>query len=431
MLKLPHPRWTPGLVFLLASVMVWSLACGGAEDAGRSSAPQVGAADSPPVTAPGTGAPPDEPSAPAGIAASPLADLPPGSGVGQRAPELTGITNWINSEPLRLEDLRGRVVLMDVWTYTCINCIRTFPYLRQWHHRYADTGLVIIGLHAPEFEFEKDARNVARAAREHGIVWPIAQDNDFSTWRAYNNRYWPAKYLIDQHGVVRYTHFGEGAYAETEEVIRRLLQEAGAQLTYEHLALPPDQPRDPAFDDLRRARGSKVEITPELYAGYERNFSAVHYRIDPYVVQTEYYKNRDGVATLTVPDKLVPHKIYLHGQWFIGPESVRHARDTRSYEDYVTVKYSAKSVNAVITPGSGNPYRIRVIMDGKYLTRENRGRDVMIAPDGESFILVDEPRMYSIVENPRYLERRVLELRANSSDFGIYAFTFGVYQEGP
>jgi thiol-disulfide isomerase/thioredoxin len=320
-------------------------------------------------------------------------------------------------------------VLVDVWTYTCINCIRTFPYLREWHHRYADAGLVIVGLHAPEFEFEKDTHNVVRAAREHGIIWPIAQDNDFSTWRAYSNRYWPAKYLIDQHGVVRYTHFGEGAYAETEEVIRLLLKEAGAGL--DDLPLPRDQARDSAYDDLRLSGEGKVEVTPELYAGYLRNFSAVQYRMDPYVVQTEYYKNRDGVANLEAPQNLVPHKIYFHGQWFVGPEGVRHARETQEYEDYITVKYSARSVNAVINSHSGRPYRVRVLMDGRYLTLENRGQDVTIAPDGESFILVDQPRMYSIVENPRYLTRRALELRSNSSDFGIYAFTFGVYQEGP
>lgn len=129
-----------------------------------------------------------------------------GGSVGDVAPDFVGITNWINSEPLSITDLRGKVVLVDVWTYTCINCIRTFPYLRDWHARYADDGLVIVGLHAPEFEFEKITENVVQASAHNGIVWPVAQDNDMLTWSAYENRYWPAKYLVDQDGLVRYTH---------------------------------------------------------------------------------------------------------------------------------------------------------------------------------------------------------------------------------
>jgi thiol-disulfide isomerase/thioredoxin len=354
-----------------------------------------------------------------------------GSSVGNQAPEFIGITNWINSEPLTLEELRGKVVLLDVWTYTCVNCIRTFPFLKQWHARYADDGLVIVGLHAPEFEFEKETENVVEAAQEYDIVWPIAQDNDFSTWRAYNNQYWPAKYLIDKDGVVRYTHFGEGAYAETEGTIRELLQEAGADLSDDESSLPSDQAQDQTFGEARQDSLGSAEITPELYAGYERNFSAVLYGSDPYVVQTEYYQNRDAVASFQLPEKLKPHKVYFNGDWFVGPENAKHARITEDFEDYIALKYSAKSVNAVITSDSGEPYKVRVIMDGIYLTEENKGQDVMIGEDGESFILVTGPRLYSIVDNPGYEQRRVLELRPNSDDFGLFAFTFGVYQEGP
>ena len=150
--------------------------------------------------------------------------------VGDQAPEFQRVANWINSPPLTMEALRGQVVLIDFWTYTCVNCIRTFPYLKEWYAKYADKGLKIVGVHTPEFEFEKVTENVVRSAGEYGLGWPIAQDNDFGTWRAYSNRFWPAKYLVDQHGIVRYTHFGEGAYSETEEQIRRLLEEAGADL---------------------------------------------------------------------------------------------------------------------------------------------------------------------------------------------------------
>ncbi|MCJ7624604.1 MAG: cytochrome c biogenesis protein DipZ, partial [Anaerolineaceae bacterium] len=143
------------------------------------------------------------------------------------APEFTGINNWINSEPLTLAELKGKVVIVDFWTYSCINCVRTLPYITDWNIKYADDGLVIIGVHTPEFEFEKDTMNVQDAVTRFGIEYPVAQDNDFATWRAFNNRYWPAKYFIDAEGNVRYTHFGEGKYEESELVIKQLLSEIG------------------------------------------------------------------------------------------------------------------------------------------------------------------------------------------------------------
>ncbi len=354
-----------------------------------------------------------------------------GGRVGDEAPDFIGIDNWINSEPVSILNVRGQVVLVDVWTYTCVNCIRTFPYLREWHARYADDGLLIVGLHAPEFEFEEIYENVVQATQEHEIVWPVAQDNRMSTWSAYNNRYWPAKYLVDKDGIVRYTHFGEGSYAETEEQIRKLLLEAGADLSDDAGALPGDQNRDARFRDMLQANPGGVEVTPELYAGYERNFKAALYGSDPYVVQTEYYQNRDATAIFEAPAELASHKVYLNGEWFIGPESVKHARATESYEDYIAIKYSAKSVNAVITSGSGESYRVRVTMDGEYLTGENRGADVIIAEDGESYILVTEPKLYALVDNPEYVTGKELRLSPNSADFGLFAYTFGVYEAGP
>ena len=151
--------------------------------------------------------------------ASGLAD--PAGKVGSPAPEFEGIANWINSEPLTMKELRGKVVLIDFWTYTCVNCIRTMPYLKEWHDRYADKGLVIVGVHSPEFAFEKLTGNVVESAQDFGLSYPIAQDNDMGTWRAYDNRAWPAKYLVDKDGIIRYIHLGEGAYQETEMEIRR------------------------------------------------------------------------------------------------------------------------------------------------------------------------------------------------------------------
>lgn len=147
------------------------------------------------------------------------------------APELRNTGAWINSEPFTLESRRGEVVLLDFWTYTCINCQRTLPYMKSWHEKYNDAGLVVLGVHTPEFEFEELLENVQNAVDEFDLLYPIVQDNDYGTWRAFSNRYWPAKYLIDKDGYIRYTHFGEGRYEQTEQWIRALLEEAGADLS--------------------------------------------------------------------------------------------------------------------------------------------------------------------------------------------------------
>lgn len=345
---------------------------------------------------------------------------------GPLAAEPVGIYAWINSDPLTLEQLRGKVVLVDFWTYTCVNCVRTFPYLKLWHSRYADDGLVILGIHTPEFEFEKNYWNVLEATEENGIAWPVAQDNDFETWQAYNNRFWPAKYLIDQDGVIRYTHFGEGKYAETEEEIRKLLVEAGSDLT-DDPELPADQQYDHAFLSALDA-----EVTPELYAGFQRNVNSILSGLHPYVVQETFYENLGGIGNFVAPDELQPHLMYFHGPWAVGPENIRHARTSNNFEDYLALKYSAKSVNAVLTSDSGESYRVRVTLDGEYLTEAEKGRDIRIGEDGESFLLVDKPRLYEIVNSPEYMQRQELRLSSNSEDFGLFAFTFGVYQgEGP
>ena len=344
---------------------------------------------------------------------------------GPLAAEVQGIAGWINSDPLTLEQLRGKVVLIDFWTYTCVNCIRTFPYLKLWHSRYADDGLVILGVHTPEFEFEKDFDNVEQATRDNGIVWPVAQDNEFETWRAYKNRFWPAKYLIDHDGAIRYTHFGEGEYAETERRIRELLAEAGADLS-DDVELPEDQQLDPAFLSTLDA-----EITPELYAGYQRNFNAIMSGFRPYVIQTAYYENPDAIVNLAAPERPEPHHIYFNGSWLVGAEHTQHARTAPDYADYIALNYSARSVNAVLTSGGGGEYRVRVTLDGQYLTEENRGGDIHIGEDGESYLVVKEPRLYEIVDSPAYTQGKVLRLSSKSADFGIYAFTFGIYREGP
>ena len=353
-----------------------------------------------------------------------ISDLSVGGDVGDRAAEIEGITAWVNSDPLTIAELRGKVVLVDFWTYTCINCIRTLPFLKLWNSRYTDDGLVIIGVHSPEFEFEKDFDNVTKATIDKGVVWPVALDNDFATWQNYSNRYWPAKYLIDKDGVVQYSHFGEGRYAETEEKIRELLEEAGASVLEDAFAPSLDQKLDPTY-----LGSPDAELTREVYAGYRRNLPDRLYGGGGYVGQEAYYKAPEEVVTFALPGELTPNVLYFHGRWRVGPENIDHGRKTQGHEDSINLVFSARSVNAVLTSGSGEPYRVRVTVDGEYLTEANKGEDVIIGNDGESYILVNEPRMYNVLENPEWVWRNTLQMSSESDDFGLFAFTFGVYEK--
>ncbi len=336
------------------------------------------------------------------------------------APEFQGIHKWLNSEPLAIEGLKGKVVLVDFWTYTCVNCIRTFPYLTDWHSRYAEDGLVIVGMHSPEFEFEKITENVAASARSAGLVYPIAQDNDFATWQAYGNRFWPAKYLVDKDGVIRYTHFGEGRYRDTEEKIRDLLEEAGANLN----GKPLGAPLVAAAGASLASRGSPFGMTRELYGGYDRNGS----QSGRYVAHPRYYDGPERTLHYNDPGGHENHKIYLQGRWFSGLESLRHVGENPGFqapgvEDYLGIRFSAASVNAVVNPTVVEPIQVRVTLDGRPLTQQEAGLDITIE-DGQSFFTVDEGRLYSLVSLPGYSEHE-LRLIPRSAGFALFAFTFG------
>ena len=341
---------------------------------------------------------------------------------GPLAAELVGINAWINSQPLTLSKLSGKVVLVDFWTYTCVNCIRTLPYLKLWQAKYADDGLVIIGVHSPEFKFEEKLDNVIAAVKENGIGWAVAQDNDFATWKAYNNRYWPAKYLVDKDGVLRYKHFGEGAYAETESKIRELLEEAGADLSQLDASLPSDQVVDPAYLD-----DPSAGITRELYAGWDRGYGFG----GSYVWNKEFYSDRDMLTEYNDPGNHVTHQIYLEGPWYNSHESLIHGRETTDFEDHIALKFSATSVNAVIRPEGedAGPFTVLVELEGEYLTEANKGEDVVIEEDGRSFLHVEESRMYSIIQVPSYGTYE-MRLSSNSPHFALFAFTFGIYESG-
>ena len=336
--------------------------------------------------------------------------------------ELQGIAGWINSEPLTLAGLKGKVVLLDFWTYTCVNCIRTLPFLREWHRKYQDLGLVIVGVHTPEFEFERRHDNVQTAALEYGLTYPIAQDNEYATWTAFGVQAWPTKLIIGPHGALRYMHQGEGNYQETELKIRELLREIGADVE----AIPISTDSGPQLDPIALEAGLDTELTRELYGGFIRGVIGG----GAYVINPEYYAAPNQELYYRDEGLRRNHFIFLEGVWRNGPESVRHARETEDFEDYVGIEFFASSVNAVVTPEGESGFTVVITLDGRPLTNENKGADVLLDESGKSFIRVDKSRMYRLVELPQFGGHELL-LSSNSSAFALYAFTFGAYQEGP
>ena len=309
------------------------------------------------------------------------------------APDFVSPGRWFNTggDSLSIAGLTGeeRVVLIDFWTYTCINCIRTLPYLRAWDAEYRDDGLTIVGVHSPEFAFEKEADNVAEAVSENGIRYPVVQDNELGTWTAFANRYWPAKYLIDSEGEVRYVHFGEGSYAETEAAIRSLLAEAGDR----ELGSGADAGRAEVADPGLR--------TPETYLGWERAEGFVE-------------PPRPGVADYTAPDpgSLELNQLAYGGRWRVDGESA-----TAVAEATISLAFQARRVFLVLG-AEGGPGKVEVLLDGEPLTGPGAGEDVR---DGH--ITVSGQRLYRLVDLPE-VARATLELRFEPGVTG-YAFTFG------
>lgn len=304
-----------------------------------------------------------------------------------KAPELIVGGEWFNSPPLTLAALKGKVVLVDFWTYTCINCIRTLPYLKTWHDKYAEMGLVIIGVHAPEFEFEKSTENVKNAIADYELKYPVMQDNGFATWRAYNNRFWPAKYLIDKEGRVRYTHFGEGAYDETESAIQQLLSEGAATVNQ-----PIDNP-----DYQIAAR------TPELYLGYQRLQSFA----SPEQVELDTPKN------YSIPTNLANNNFAFGGTWTMGLERSEPASGSS-----LELNFESKEVFLVMRPKNGQG-RVKVILDGQVVGQGTAGQDALSGEVG-----VDTDRLYRLIQLPSAGRHR-LRLEFEGEPLELYAFTFG------
>lgn len=333
-------------------------------------------------------------------------------------PDLHGIAKWFNSPPTTIgaQNAKHRVVLVDFWTYTCVNCIRTFPYLKSWYQKYADHGLTIIGVQSPEFEFEKVPANVEHAIQQYGLNYPIAMDNNLDTWKAFNNIYWPAEYLFNTSGKIVHTHFGEGDYASTEQAIRAQLEKAGYDLS----GIPATTPPPP-----KAAPGASL-TTRELYMGYKENYGFG----GQYAGQDAFYRANDQTTTYTDDGKHVNGKWYLQGVWTNRKESIVHARTTPDFKDYIALKVSASSVNVVATPLNGASPEIDVEMDGKPLTKDQAGSDVTFDASGRSIVKVNQSRMYNIVRLPKFGTHE-LKLYVKSADLAVYSFTFGANQTGP
>jgi thiol-disulfide isomerase/thioredoxin len=288
---------------------------------------------------------------------------------------------WLNSEPLTAAELRGRVVLVDIWTYSCVNWLRTLPYVRAWAERYRDRGLVVVGVHCPEFGFEHDLENVRHASRQLNVAYPVVIDNDFAIWQSLANRYWPAVYLVDRDGRIRFHHFGEGNYEETERAIQELLgiDEETVRVDAGGLAEAAD------WDTLR---------TGETYVGYGR-----------------------GVGRVDSPAHLALNHWTLSGDWTIEEESAVLGAAGGS----VTFRFHARDLNLVLAPpASGAPVSLTVLLDGQR-PGDHHGLDIDELGEGT----VDEPRMYQLVRQRGAAAQRDFEITFLDPGVRAYVFTFG------
>jgi thiol-disulfide isomerase/thioredoxin len=312
-------------------------------------------------------------------------------------PELTGIADYVNTTPNELNSaIKNKVVLYDFWTYSCINCIRTFPYLKAWNEKYADKGLLIVGIHSPEFEFEKDVNNVKMAVEKYGLKYPVVLDNDHETWQAFGNRYWPAEYITDSSGHIRHTHFGEGEYDETEKVIQQLLDERSQLLG---LNLNADE----ALVKITEHKFANQQ-TPELYFGYD------------FTQGRSFIGNSEGfqpekIISYSLPSSLQQDHFYLDGQWQSFPDRMQAISDNGT----IILPYYAKDVHIVAT---GPDVDIQILLDGKTISNDDIGQDVR-----NGLVHISEHRLYNIISSAQP-GSHILTIIAHPG-FQIYTFTFG------
>jgi len=314
-------------------------------------------------------------------------------------PDLGGAVAWLNSPPLSTESLRGKVVLIDFWTYSCINCLRALPYVEGWAAKYKDAGLVVIGVHTPEFAFEKDRANVENAVRDLKITYPVAIDSNYGIWRAFNNEYWPAHYFIDGKGRIRYHHFGEGEYDESERVIQELLKENGAQVSSASVITA-------SGTGAQAAPGGNVG-SPETYIGYRR---------------AEHFASTDRVApdarhTYTPQPRLSLNQWALAGSWKVGEESAV----LQAGPGKIVFRFHARDLHLVLGPTKdGKPVRFRVKLDGT-----PPGDDHGVDTDGNGSGTVQGHRLYQLIRQKGPVEDRTFEIEFLDPGVQAFAFTFG------
>ena len=331
-----------------------------------------------------------------------------------KAPEIQGILGWINSDPISFEKLKGKVVLVDFWTYSCINCIRTLPYVQGWYEKYKDNGFVLLGVHAPEFDFEKNQKNVESAVQKYGLTYPVALDSDHKTWNTFANRYWPAHYLIDVEGNIRYQHFGEGRYIETEKAIQSLLLEAGL-LTIDKIAEVAEPPTAVGADFSGIG-------TPEIYLGYLRINNVGN--MDENVPAGKSF-------TFKMPEIIEKNKFYYSGTWRVDPEFSQyignppsaHSGGGGGEEGKISIQYKASKLNMVLS-AEGNEVEAEIKVDGKYLDESNKGADIEIV-NGVSKVRVMESRLYNLIDTKSSYDWHILELIPKNPGFRAFTFTFG------
>jgi cytochrome c biogenesis protein CcdA/thiol-disulfide isomerase/thioredoxin len=315
-------------------------------------------------------------------------------------PPLAGATLWLNSPPLTGEMLRGKVVLVDFWTYSCINCLRTLPYLKAWNEKYRDQGLVIIGVHSPEFAFEKDRHNVEQAIRDLGITYPVAMDNRFAIWNAYKNQYWPAHYLIDAQGQIRNQHFGEGAYTETEQMIQALLKEAhhGVLAVGDGLVWVAGSGATAAAGDMQRS--------PETYVGYARQQNLV----SPEAVK------QDVAAHYSAPRVLKPNQWALSGKWLVSSESAAVLASGGA----IIYRFQGRDLHLVLGTRSGKPARFKVTLDG-VAPGADHGSDI----DAQGNGVIHEQRLYQLIRQSGKITVHTFRIEFLDAGAQAFAFTFG------
>jgi len=314
-------------------------------------------------------------------------------------PELTGATGWLNTPPLTRQALRGKVVVVDFWTYSCINCLRALPYIRAWAAKYKDHGLVVLGVHAPEFAFEKDPANVKKAVEDMGVTYPVALDSNLAIWQAFNNQYWPAHYFIDAEGRIRAHHFGEGEYDKSERIIQTLLKEAG----YKDV---PGGIVDPNAKGALAAADENNMQSPETYLGYGRGSGFASNTPQP-----------DKIATYTTPYPLGPNQWGLTGRWAIGEEkSVSAAAGTK-----ITFYFHARDLHLVLGSGADSkPVRFKVTLDGQPPGAAH-GADADEAGNGT----VTGQRLYQLIRQQGVIGNRTFSIEFLDPGVEAYAFTFG------